>query len=299
MIALIQNGRMKMRLAAFFLFGLVSATVAPAAEKLAWSPEQATGEPDTHVAGDMKTAWATLEQDKGDEWIQLEYQAPVSVQAVRIRETFNPGAVSKVTAFSGDGTEVVIWEGETPVKPAPATVEIVATQDVVSKSVKVYLDTKRIRGWNEIDAVQLVGRDGSEQWAVGASASSTYASRGANTTQAALTVEGLPPSVVRTVPQAGDMAVDPGLNQIQVTFSKDMMTERMWSFCQVSSETFPTVREGEEIHYLADKRTCVLPVVLEPDTTYVTWINKGRFNSFRDADGHPSVPYLLVFKTGS
>jgi RNA polymerase sigma-70 factor (ECF subfamily) len=74
-----------------------------------------------------------------------------------------------------------------------------------------------------------------------------------------------------------------------------MMTERMWSFCQISGETFPK-RQGE-IHYLDDKRTCVMPVKLEPGQTYVVWLNRGRFNSFRDKDNHPSVPYLLVFQT--
>jgi hypothetical protein len=32
-----------------------------------------------------------------------------------------------------------------------------------------------VPGWNEIDAVELIGRDGSHQWAKQASASSTYA----------------------------------------------------------------------------------------------------------------------------
>ena len=27
------------------------------------------------------------------------------------------------------------------------------------------------------------------------------------------------------------------------------------------------------------------------------WINAQKFNSFRDADGRPSLPYLLVFQT--
>ena len=76
--------------------GLVLAVSAPAADKLPWSPEQATGEPDTATAGDVKTAWATREQNKGEEWIALEYKRPVAVHAVRIRETFNPGAIRKV-----------------------------------------------------------------------------------------------------------------------------------------------------------------------------------------------------------
>jgi hypothetical protein len=112
-----------------------------------------------------------------------------------------------------------------------------------------------------------------------------------------VSVEAMPPSVVKTDPQAGDKQVDPSLAEIKVTFSKDMMTERMWSFCQISDDTFPKRAEGKEIRYLPDLRTCVLPVTLETDKTYVIWLNKGRFNSFRDRNNNPSVPYLLVFRT--
>lgn len=27
------------------------------------------------------------------------------------------------------------------------------------------------------------------------------------------------------------------------------------------------------------------------------WFNRGKFNTFRDADNNPAVPYLLVFQT--
>jgi hypothetical protein len=47
---------------------------------------------------------------------------------------------------------------------------------MTGKSIKVYLDTSLIQGWEEIDAVELVGRDGSRQWAKDVNASSTYAS---------------------------------------------------------------------------------------------------------------------------
>ena len=113
-----------------------------------------------------------------------------------------------------------------------------------------------------------------------------------------ISVETMPPSVVKTVPQAGDTAASPSLKEIKVTFSKEMMTDRMWSFCQISKDSFPKRPEGQEIRYLADKRTCVLPVELVPDKTYVIWINRGRFNSFRDTKNNPAVPYLLVFQTG-
>lgn len=109
-------------------------------------------------------------------------------------------------------------------------------------------------------------------------------------------VADMPPSVVSTIPQAGDTAVNPELKEIRVTFSKDMMTERMWSICQVSDGSFPEAA-ADSIHYLGDKRTCVFPVNLQPGKTYVLWFNQGNFNSFRDTGNRPAVPYQLVFQT--
>jgi len=111
-----------------------------------------------------------------------------------------------------------------------------------------------------------------------------------------VTVKTMPPSVVKTVPQAGDTTVDATTKEIRVTFSKDMLTKRMWAICQISKETFPEKGNGQ-IHYLADKRTCVFPVTLQPGKTYVLWFNRAQFNSFRDTNNNPAVPYLLVFQT--
>jgi RNA polymerase sigma-70 factor (ECF subfamily) len=109
-----------------------------------------------------------------------------------------------------------------------------------------------------------------------------------------ITVATTPPVVVKTVPQAGATEVDPDLKAIQVTFSKDM-TDDSWSWIQLSDETFPKV-DGKP-KYEKDKRTCVLPVKLEPGKTYVIWLNSEKFDSFKDADGRASVPYLLMFET--
>lgn len=111
-----------------------------------------------------------------------------------------------------------------------------------------------------------------------------------------VSVETLPPSVIKTVPQAGDTKVDPSLTEIRVTFSKDMMTNNQWSWCQYSPETFPQI-DKTKIHYLQDKRTCVLPVKLIPGKTYIIWINTQKFNYFKDKNGNSAVPYLLVFQT--
>ena len=101
--------------------------------------------------------------------------------------------------------------------------------------------------------------------------------------------------LTREIP-AGDTTVDPGLTEIQVTFSKDMMTQEMWSWCSNSAETFPKC-DTSAIRYLDDQRTCVLPVTLQAGKTYVIWINSQKFGHFKDLSGHSAVPYLLVFQT--
>jgi RNA polymerase sigma-70 factor (ECF subfamily) len=107
-------------------------------------------------------------------------------------------------------------------------------------------------------------------------------------------LELVPPVVVKTVPAAGADEVDPKVTEIKVTFSKEMQ-DRSWSWSTLSKESFPKV-DGKS-KYLADKRTCVLPVKLEPGTTYAIWVNSGKFRNFKDTVGRPAVPYLLAFKT--
>lgn len=141
-----------------------------------WGPEQITGPPDTAGAGDRTTAWASQAADGGMEWLQADYAQPVEVAQVRVLENDNPGAVVKITGVLEKGGEVVLWQGVEPRLPPPADQVFNVPAGYRVRSVRVHLDTAKVPGWNEIDAVELIGRDGTRQWATGASASSTYAS---------------------------------------------------------------------------------------------------------------------------
>jgi hypothetical protein len=109
-----------------------------------------------------------------------------------------------------------------------------------------------------------------------------------------LSVQALQAVVVKTVPESGDTKVDPNLTEIRVTFSKKMH-DGSWSWSQMSEDT-QLLATGKP-HYLADGKTCVLPVKLAPGKTYVSWLNSQKFGNFKDADGQSAVPYLLVFQT--
>ena len=109
-----------------------------------------------------------------------------------------------------------------------------------------------------------------------------------------ITLESVPPVVVKSFPEAGADGVDPAMTEIKVVFSKVMMTDS-FSWSTASKDSFPETTGKPS--YQDDKRTCVLPVHFKPGTTYAIWLNSNNFHNFQDASGTPAVPYLLVFKT--
>lgn len=117
-----------------------------------------------------------------------------------------------------------------------------------------------------------------------------------HTVAQAISIETAPPVVVKTVPIAGATAVDPALTELRVTYSKPMQ-DGSWSWSTWGEENFPETSGAPR--YLPDGRTCVLPVKLEPDRFYATWLNSDKFHNFQDRDGRPAVPYLLTFTTGA
>jgi RNA polymerase sigma-70 factor (ECF subfamily) len=110
-----------------------------------------------------------------------------------------------------------------------------------------------------------------------------------------VSIDTLPPVVIHTEPVSGQLNVDPSISEIQIRFSKNMMPENMYSLVRLTGSTFPEITG--DVYFLEDERTCIIPVKLESGRTYAFWINKGHWNSFRDAGNIPAVPYLLVFRT--
>ncbi|MBI4615264.1 MAG: DUF4200 domain-containing protein [Planctomycetes bacterium] len=123
-----------------------------------WSAIKATGEPDTPVAGDHPTAWASREADGGVETLELEFRHAVVPVRIRVHESFNPGAVVRIEAQAGENAPLVLWEGKdaTAAPLGVLDVELAPAPGPVRK-IRLVLDTRLVAGWNEIDAVDLVG----------------------------------------------------------------------------------------------------------------------------------------------
>lgn len=142
---------------------------------VAWSPQQAVGTPNCPSAGDNELSWATMAANGGIEWIELEFASPVPVAKIIVHQNDNPGAIIRIEAHDTD-TPTVLWSGESARGAAPLAEVFVAEAKATTQTIRVVLDTRIVPGWNEIDAVELIGRDGSRQWAASARASSAYGS---------------------------------------------------------------------------------------------------------------------------
>jgi hypothetical protein len=145
--------------------------------KRPFGPEQLIGEPDVPDGGNSANAWCSKTADDQDEWLVLEYDEPVTPTAVIVHENYFPGAVNKVSAFNLDGTEVEVWKGQDPTAASAASgvSEIEFKAEFKTTRIKIYLDSKNVTGWNEIDAVGLRDTNKKTHWAAHAIASSTYA----------------------------------------------------------------------------------------------------------------------------
>ena len=142
----------------------------------AWGIEQVLGTPNTTRHGDIKTAWASATQDGQKEWLELTYPKSVKPAQVLINETYNPGAVYRVTGFDWQGRERLLWQGKDPKKPGSgAGISTIApTFSLTTNRIRIYIDSPAVPGWNEIDAVGMKDKFGKTQWTKKAKASSTY-----------------------------------------------------------------------------------------------------------------------------
>ncbi len=104
----------------------------------------------------------------------------------------------------------------------------------------------------------------------------------------------VPPVVIQTFPESGAANVDPALTELRVTFSK-LMRDGSWSWTIWGEENFPETTGSAR--YLADGRTCVLPVKLKPGKLYALWLNSEYHHDFKDREGQSAVPYVLIFET--
>jgi len=125
-----------------------------------WGAVRATGAPDvfpTH--GDAKNAWATKDKNRGQEWISVRFPTVANAGSVIIVETFNPGALARIDDLSDPKAPVMLWRDSTSALGESRILSLELAEPRPISHLRILLDTTRVTGWNEIDAIGLVPRD--------------------------------------------------------------------------------------------------------------------------------------------
>lgn len=125
-----------------------------------WSAQQATGPPDAPGCGDYQYAWASAASDS-IATLTVTYSIPVYPTEVQVVESFHPDQVVKVEVLTPEGDSYTVYENDPQQvdRPCPYTLSV-QVGDVPEKvdRVRITVDQSVLGlGWNEIDAVQLIG----------------------------------------------------------------------------------------------------------------------------------------------
>jgi hypothetical protein len=119
-----------------------------------WSAAQAAGEPNTEKCGDLDTAWAPKTSGEQEEWLEASFAVPVYASGVRVHETYTAGFVYRIDLVDEKGAAHTVWQGKDETAcPGWLEVSFPRTSYRVS-SARVHT---QIKGWEEIDAVELIG----------------------------------------------------------------------------------------------------------------------------------------------
>ena len=128
----------------------------------AFAAWQATGAPNVPAYLDSVDSWAPLRADSPEEWLEVRFAKPVRARALRVRQNLNPGAIARIELLATDGTAHELYRVEpATLGPGPKTVVWLSQDFPVTgyavNGARITLASDRVFGWNEIDAVQLVG----------------------------------------------------------------------------------------------------------------------------------------------
>jgi outer membrane protein OmpA-like peptidoglycan-associated protein len=127
------------------------------------SPEfrakQILGKPNKLPAfGDSPCAWAPSTKDSiNPEWIKVSFDEPMPIEQIAIAENYNPGAITHVYVYDLSNTEYLLYKNLNvgPITAKGRMWHIYQHTDYSVKSVKIVLNSAKVPGFNQIDAVAI------------------------------------------------------------------------------------------------------------------------------------------------
>lgn len=127
-----------------------------------WPAKNVIGKSNTYPNyGDIRTAWAPLRSSGQFEFLELKFETEVYPKALEIYETYNPGAIFKISCKDQNDNWDVIWEGKTCQAEVEGVSRIFKPElkeiHYLITEIRIDMNTRGSKSWSEIDAVKLIG----------------------------------------------------------------------------------------------------------------------------------------------
>ncbi len=103
------------------------------------------------------------------------------------------------------------------------------------------------------------------------------------------------PKIIKMFPENNAEDVDPNISQVYLTFDRPMGGGMAWA----SQDNETALDSDGKTFWTEDRRTCVMPVHLKADKTYVALLNCKPFIGFRSEEGVASESVFYTFSTGT
>ncbi|MFT4542924.1 MAG: hypothetical protein ACI841_003261 [Planctomycetota bacterium] len=171
----LRNTKAELERARFELLSIEGENSHLAAESApSWSASKVIGPPDAEPTRDDQNAWAPAQANAaGLQWVEVTYRTAMRADSIHIYEVCTPGAVVSVSGYDTRGKRHLLWSGVDPMTAPGAFALNVPRTKFKVKRLRITINPMIKKGWNEIDAVELIGPDG-RAWASSATASSHF-----------------------------------------------------------------------------------------------------------------------------
>ncbi len=109
--------------------------------------------------GNSPCAWSPAsDASPVEEWIKVGYKNPMPIKQIGVAENFNAGAITKIYAYDPQDKEYLVYTNQKDTTHVPGRMLNIYFKEATAFKVaalKIVLNTRRISGWNQVDAVGI------------------------------------------------------------------------------------------------------------------------------------------------
>lgn len=120
---------------------------------------QVTGKPSKlPLFGNSPCAWRPSQDDNASgEWIKVAYVQPQPVKQIAIAENMNAGTITRIYAYDAQDKEYLLFENKKDTSRVVGRMFNVFVKETPYKvaAIKIMMNTSRIKGVNQIDAIGI------------------------------------------------------------------------------------------------------------------------------------------------